>query len=57
MRTVRLGARTSSVSTRARRRLMTTVVLATLIAFGTGGCLLVPFPVPVGGGGHGHHRR
>ena len=37
-------------------RLTATVLLATVVALGTGGCLLVPFPVPVGGGGH-HHRR
>jgi len=30
-------------------------MLATFVALGTGGCLLVPWPVPVGGGHH-HHR-
>ena len=33
------------------------VLLAAVVAVGTGGCLLVPFPVPVGGGGGHHHRR
>jgi hypothetical protein len=37
-------------------RLTITVMLATAVSVGTGGCLFVPFPVPVGGG-HGHHRR
>jgi len=37
-------------------RFTATVMLATFVALGTGGCLLVPWPVPVGGGGH-HHRR
>jgi len=36
-------------------RLTATVILAAVVAVGTGGCLLVPFPVPVGGGHH-HHR-
>jgi predicted tellurium resistance membrane protein TerC len=37
-------------------RFTATVILATFVALGTGGCLLVPWPVPVGGGGHHHHR-
>jgi hypothetical protein len=36
-------------------RFAATVLLAVAVAVGTGGCLLVPFPVPVGGGHH-HHR-
>jgi len=37
-------------------RVTASVLLAVMIAIGTGGCLLVPFPVPVGGGGRHHHR-
>lgn len=36
-------------------RVTASVLLAVAVAIGTGGCLLVPFPVPVGGGHH-HHR-
>jgi hypothetical protein len=36
-------------------RVVGTLILASVVAVGTGGCLLVPFPVPVGGGHH-HHR-
>jgi hypothetical protein len=40
------------------RRFTVTVILATVVAIGSAGCLLVPFPIPTGGGhGHGHHRR
>jgi hypothetical protein len=38
------------------RRLMLTVLLASVIGVSVGGCLLVPFPVG-GGGGHHHHHR
>jgi hypothetical protein len=36
------------------RRLVLTVLLASVVGVSVGGCLLVPFPV--GGGGH-HHRH
>jgi hypothetical protein len=42
------------------RRLTFAVVLATVVATLTGGCLLVPFPVfddHGHGRGHEHHRR
>jgi hypothetical protein len=41
------------------RRVVLTLLLASVVGVTVGGCLLVPFPV--GGGGHGHrhdhHRR
>lgn len=36
------------------RRLVLTVLLASVVGVSVGGCLLVPFPV--GGGGY-HHRH
>jgi hypothetical protein len=40
---------------RTLRRLMLTVLLASVVGISVGGCLL-PVPVPVGGGDHHHHR-
>ena len=57
MKSIHLARRLSvGVSKAFVSRLTATVLLATAVAVGTGGCLFVPFPVPVGGGGH-HHRR
>jgi hypothetical protein len=36
------------------RRVVLTLLLASVVGVAVGGCLLVPFPV--GGGGH-HHRH
>ena len=48
--------RTVRISKALANRTTVTVVLAAIVALGTAGCLLVPFPVGGGGGGHHHHR-
>jgi hypothetical protein len=37
------------------RRVVLTLLLASVVGVAVGGCLL-PVPVPVGGGGHHHHH-
>jgi len=41
---------------RTLRRLILTLLLASVVGISVSGCLL-PIPIPVGGGGHGHHQR
>jgi hypothetical protein len=39
------------------RRIVLTLLLASMVGVTVSGCLLVPFPVGGGGHGHRHERR